>query len=373
MNTTEFIEKSKIIHKDTYDYSKVSYKYGIPLTIICKIHGEFYQRGSVHLGGAGCPKCGRLKSERSKNLKRYNKFLSNFKKSNSTLELVELDYIPKDGYALVKDNLGIVYRMRFEHILNNTTPTLQSAINPTEAFKIKVNLNYPNIKVLDEYKDTYTKIRIEDENGIIYYKCPACILNNKSSIYKSLNKTTAYLQKATIVHGYKYDYSKVDYTDSYHKIEIICKIHGSFLQSPSDHLKGCGCPICRIENFSWSYTVWENKANSSRYFDSYKVYLIKVYNEEESFYKIGKTYTELSTRFKENSKGFPYNYEKCVIFLGNPRMISNLEHHLQRLYKSKKYIPKLTFGGSKECFQDINKEEFIEVCNSFMNNFTLND
>lgn len=45
-------------------------------------------------------------------------------------------------------------------------------------------------------------------------------------------------------HGNYYDYSKVNYKGIGQKVEIICPIHGSFFQFPSDHSKGCGCSLC---------------------------------------------------------------------------------------------------------------------------------
>lgn len=45
-------------------------------------------------------------------------------------------------------------------------------------------------------------------------------------------------------HGYKYDYSLVDYRNMKTKVKIICTKHGIFWQSPYLHLRGSGCPIC---------------------------------------------------------------------------------------------------------------------------------
>ena len=54
----EFLEKSKELHGDRYDYSKTQYEHGKKyLTIICKKHGEFQQLGCKHLRGDGCRKC----------------------------------------------------------------------------------------------------------------------------------------------------------------------------------------------------------------------------------------------------------------------------------------------------------------------------
>ena len=52
-----------------------------------------------------------------------------------------------------------------------------------------------------------------------------------------------FINKATQVHGDKYDYSKVIYTKSDEKIIIICKEHGEYLQTASKHLQG-GCQLC---------------------------------------------------------------------------------------------------------------------------------
>jgi hypothetical protein len=62
-STKKFIELSKNIHGDRYDYSKVRYIANrIPVIIICKIHGEFKQAPHDHYGldKCGCQKCGKL-------------------------------------------------------------------------------------------------------------------------------------------------------------------------------------------------------------------------------------------------------------------------------------------------------------------------
>lgn len=57
-----------------------------------------------------------------------------------------------------------------------------------------------------------------------------------------------FIEKATGVHEGKYDYSQVDYTNSHTKIKIICLIHGSFEQTPNAHIVGQGCPKCVGKN-----------------------------------------------------------------------------------------------------------------------------
>ncbi len=54
----------------------------------------------------------------------------------------------------------------------------------------------------------------------------------------------SFAAKAIIVHGIRYDYSKVEYTRSNIKVTIMCPEHGEFKQTPAMHLYGSGCPKC---------------------------------------------------------------------------------------------------------------------------------
>lgn len=50
-----------------------------------------------------------------------------------------------------------------------------------------------------------------------------------------------FVTRAREVHGDKYDYSRVVMAGNAVKVEIICPIHGVFLQAPAKHLAGRGC------------------------------------------------------------------------------------------------------------------------------------
>lgn len=60
--------------------------------------------------------------------------------------------------------------------------------------------------------------------------------------------TEAFIAKAVSLHGNKYDYSKVVYTKARDKVEIVCKDHGSFWQTPDKHTgtRRQGCPACGV-------------------------------------------------------------------------------------------------------------------------------
>ena len=69
------------------------------------------------------------------------------------------------------------------------------------------------------------------------------IYSNKH-VVKIKNNATTIINRFEEKHGSRYDYSKVNYIKFIDKIEIICKYHGGFWQSPHSHLKGRGCPKC---------------------------------------------------------------------------------------------------------------------------------
>jgi hypothetical protein len=74
--------------------------------------------------------------------------------------------------------------------------------------------------------------------------CIQCGIISRSSLRtKSLDE---FIYESTQVHGDKYDYSNVIYTNSSDKITIRCKLHGDFLQTPSSHIQGNGCKKCAI-------------------------------------------------------------------------------------------------------------------------------
>lgn len=67
-------------------------------------------------------------------------------------------------------------------------------------------------------------------------------------MFKVRSNTQEFIKNAKKVHGDKYIYGKVEYVNNQTKIEIICPIHGSFLQRPNKHLQGDNCMQCSSKN-----------------------------------------------------------------------------------------------------------------------------
>jgi hypothetical protein len=53
--------------------------------------------------------------------------------------------------------------------------------------------------------------------------------------------TKDFIRAAELIHGNKYDYSRVNYINSKTPVSIVCKEHGVFAKIPDKHLSGQGC------------------------------------------------------------------------------------------------------------------------------------
>ncbi|MFP4403897.1 MAG: hypothetical protein ACLFPJ_06095 [Candidatus Woesearchaeota archaeon] len=72
--------------------------------------------------------------------------------------------------------------------------------------------------------------------------CPAC--GKEMIIFKRTKTKDIFTKQSIDTHGYKYDYSLVNYITGKTKVKIICKEHGIFEQTPNSHLSGKGCSMC---------------------------------------------------------------------------------------------------------------------------------
>lgn len=89
MSTLDFVNKSKKVHDNTYQYDNTIYEaYNKKVLICCKRHGIFEQIPSVHTSGKGCPKCGIENHGGSYNLKNAEKNKLKFENIESTLYII---------------------------------------------------------------------------------------------------------------------------------------------------------------------------------------------------------------------------------------------------------------------------------------------
>lgn len=190
MNTEEFIAKAKSIHGDRYDYSKTVYHYRIPVTIICRVHGEFQSRYDGHIGSkmSGCRKC-------------YNDSLG----SNKDEFIKKAKKIHGDTYS-------------YENF-DYKSAVIKSSVTCRE----------------------HGDFKITPAGHLIGGGCPKCRKKKQTS------NTHDFVMKASLVHNNKYDYSKTLYVGSNEYVKITCPEHGDFEKTPDNHIhktRPQGCPKC---------------------------------------------------------------------------------------------------------------------------------
>jgi hypothetical protein len=108
----------------------------------------------------------------------------------------------------------------------------------------------------------------------------------------------------------------------------------------------------------WKYEFWEKAGLKSKNFDSFKVYIIKCWNNNEEFYKIGKTYTTIKKRF-EYKGALPYEWKIIKLYKEKSKEMSELENKLKNINKKHKYIPFIDFSGKNECFIKLEENEIV--------------
>lgn len=79
------------------------------------------------------------------------------------------------------------------------------------------------------------------------------------------------------------------------------------------------------------------------------LYKIRLFNDVESFYKVGITTKNTNVRFRS----FPYKYEIIEIISTNLYDAYILEQEIHTSLKEYKYTPLIKFGGRHECFTRI--------------------
>lgn len=157
------------------------------------------------------------------------------------------------------------------------------------------------------------------------------------------------------------DLTKVQYINAKTKVCVTCPIHGQYWTLPANLTKGCNCKKCSSFDKSeiWSHSGWGESAQKSKSYTGFKLYILRCFNETEAFFKIGKTYLNINRRFS-SKKSMPYKYDIIDTIISKDFMyISKIENNLHKLNKNFKYIPKIIFNGSNECFSNIKYNPYL--------------
>lgn len=205
--TESFIEEASKLHEGKYNYEKTNYQGArIKVIIGCPIHGDFEQLPTNHLRPCGCPGCIGDAVRKGRGFKPKTT-PAHSREVDKTLNFIERATVVHAGkYSYAK-----------------TTYTFS---------KEKVLIICPEHGEFLQRADHHL-----DGRG-----CPACQASQAAE--RMQLSTPEFVEKASALHGEKYNYSKVKYRSSHEKIIINCPEHGDFEQEPNSHLNGSGCPKC---------------------------------------------------------------------------------------------------------------------------------
>lgn len=196
----KWIKKIKLQHNNSYDYSKVECKIGNkPITVTCKIHGDFSIKPLQHVKGTGCKECSKRGG------------------------MTQTEWIEKAKQ--VHNNVYDYSKVKYESVRSRVIITCKK---------------HGDIDI----------IALSHLNGS---KCIKCI-------GRYIMTQDEWIEKANQVHNNKYDYSKTKYERTRTNITITCREHGDFEIMSRFHTDGMGCRKC-TKNFCMTQNEWIEKAN----------------------------------------------------------------------------------------------------------------
>lgn len=362
----QFIQDCKKIHGNKYSYNKTEYKGSKEMvTILCEKHGEFVQNASNHLNGQGCPHC-----TRELNSIHMSKTTSQFIKEAKDIYGDMYSY-EKTSYINQSEKVIIICPIHQEwtqkpmyHLRGLGCP--KCAMSNRNFTRLKTTEQFINdSKKIHGNKYTYenTNYITGKEKVVIFCKkhgnfiqkatvhlqgcgCPQCA---KEELTANKKKTTEwFIEKAINLHKNKYSYENTEYVNSKSKVKVYCVHHGEFEIVANNHLNGYGCQKCGRENTGYSRTAWINNTKEKLC----TFYILRCFNEEEEFYKVGRTKNSIIKRYPHTT-AMPYEFEVISEVKGSAGFIWDLELSEKRRLKEFHYTPLIEFNGSKtECFTD---------------------
>jgi very-short-patch-repair endonuclease len=271
---TEFVEASRMIHGNAYNYDLVVYiTYTKKVQIICPIHGIFDKTPSGHIHGKqGCPQC----SKEHTRLGLTKTFVIRAtKRHGNRYDYSLVDYIRFDEKVKIICRIhGVFEQTPAGHMQNNGCPHCGGrAKDTTETFIAKSRKRHG-----DEYDYSLTDYTRYDEkvkiicrvHGIFEQEAHSHVRGSgctRCRSYPVLHTTDTFVIKAKEKHGDKYCYDLCDYIRGDEKVRIVCPYHGEFLQVARTHLAGKGCIDCggKKKHTTETYTAKCRSVHGNRY------------------------------------------------------------------------------------------------------------
>jgi ssDNA-binding Zn-finger/Zn-ribbon topoisomerase 1 len=393
----QFIAEARSVHGNKYDYSRSEYLQArAKVEILCPQHGPFKQEAWSHLSGVGCPRCGFETAAEKHKLnpndfleRAHAKFGGRFDYSRATYEkarsLVEIGCaVHGRFFQLPVDHLNSTYGCpkcaeddapsrgrgpkgpRPESRLGRTTFIERAATTHREKYDyslVDYKTSKDQVKIICPTHGLFLQVAGSHMAG---QGCPHC--GNIANGDRQRQSPEEFLKRSRLVHGDKYDYSKMVYRTAVAPITIRCPIHGEFEQTPNTHLKS-GCRKCANDDLAGAYSLKVLSRDPSLAARSATLYYLLFESENgECFFKIGITLKTIKQRFAGyGAAGYTFKVlgkkEMSLIdaFKTEQKLVTShvKAHHYTPLRGNRERTTK--FGGRKECFSTALPESLTKL------------
>ena len=234
-----------------------------------------------------------------------------------------------------------------------------------EDFLQRVKDTGSGIEILEERGEYHTPILCRNKYGLVKISPDHLLKGSVGSFKTAVDKNAYKIEQFREKHNNKYRYPNYTYCGNRCDAKIECPVHGEFLQSSDVHLMGSGCSACsfiesgRVNGHSRTDFIKNSKGRECT------LYIVRMNDQKEDFYKIGISSHSTEKRFKKSSD-VKYNidifYELKSFDAG---YIWDLEKEHHRKYKEFHYKPEIYFKGITECFTlDLPIEEILSYLKS---------
>ena len=246
---------------------------------------------------------------------------------------------------LIKTKYGICKLTKASYLLK-TSPTIQCALNKTEYLMEMLNEKYPEIRKQivpqSEYVNMRTKMLFKNRFGLVSITPDALLAGHCPNIRSAVDRKEYFKSQLEYLYedkGYIFDMEESSIDRHKGRVKFICPIHGVQYVDSDGIFLGHGCPEC---NQGWT------KSNV--------FYLVKLFNDEEEFYKLGVSYIDSKgkiRRFKDY-KTLGYGIQELkIIEFEDFMQCRDFETKMKHLIKNSIYMPKKwANNGTTECFKD---------------------
>ena len=224
------------------------------------------------------------------------------------------------------------------------TPTIKCALNKTEYFMAMLKDKYPKIAEKltpqSEYEAMKKKMLFNTKFGLISVNPDALMAGHMPNIRSAVDRKDYFKKQLEYLYegmNYKFEVESTNRHEG--RVKLICPIHGEQWVDTDGIFLGHGCPEC---NTGWT------KSNV--------FYLVKLFNDNEEFYKLGISYIDVKEnirRFREYKKlGYGIQQIKIIEFEDFIKA-RDFETQMKRIIKNSIYMPhKWASNNTTECFND---------------------